>query len=74
EKGVHVLVAAFSALLLVESLSLTLRNFARHQLSPALQIEIGWIYLAVPFGSFLLFLAAIEALVTRRVNNSSSAL
>ena len=42
---------------------LAMRNFARHQLSAALQIDIAWIYLAIPAGGLLIAVAAVEAIV-----------
>jgi len=59
---IHLIVIAFAAVLVWEGWFLSLRNFARHQLSPALQIDIAWIYLAIPLGGLLIALAAIEAL------------
>jgi len=59
---IHAIVIAFAALMAWEGLLLALRNFARHQLSPALQVEVAWIYLAVPVGGVLIALAAAEAL------------
>lgn len=58
---VHALVFAFGAFLLWQGWMLTMRNFARHQLSTSLEIEIAWIYLSIPIGGALLMLAAIEA-------------
>jgi len=66
---VHSIVAAFSVLLLYQSAMLTLRTFARNQLSIAMQIDMGWIYLALPFGSALLALAALEAIFSGREIN-----
>ena len=60
-RAVHALVFAFGAFLLWQGWALTLRNFARHQLSTSLEIEIAWIYLAIPVGGALLMLAALEA-------------
>jgi TRAP-type C4-dicarboxylate transport system permease small subunit len=58
---VHALVFAFGAFLLWQGWALTLRNFARHQLSTSLEMEIAWIYLSMPIGGALLILAAGEA-------------
>lgn len=58
----HAIVIAFAGVIIWQGWFLSLRNFARHQLSPALQIEIAWIYLAVPIGGLLIALAAVEAL------------
>jgi TRAP-type C4-dicarboxylate transport system permease small subunit len=58
---VHALVFAFGAFLLWQGWALTMRNFARHQLSTSLEIEIAWIYLSIPLGGALLMLAALEA-------------
>ena len=59
---IHLIVILFSAVLVWEGWFLSLRNFARHQLSPALQIDIAWIYLAIPLGGLLIAVAAAEAL------------
>lgn len=59
---IHLTVITFAALMTWQGLFLALRNFARHQLSPALQIEIAWLYLAIPFGGLLIAVAAAEAL------------
>lgn len=58
---IHLIVIAFAAVMVWQGWLLSLRNFVRHQLSPALQIEIAWIYLAIPFGGLLIALAAAEA-------------
>ena len=58
---IHLIVIAFAAVMVWQGWFLSLRNFARHQLSPALQIEIAWMYLAIPFGGLLIALAAAEA-------------
>jgi len=60
-RAVHVLVFAFGSFLLWQGWMLTMRNFARHQLSTSLEIEIAWIYLSIPMGGALLMLAALEA-------------
>jgi len=59
---IHSIVIAFAAVLVWEGWFLSLRNFARNQLSPALQIDIAWIYLAIPLGGLLIAIAAAEAL------------
>ena len=60
---VHSLVFAFGAFLLWQGWMLSMRNFARHQLSTSLEMEIAWIYLSIPIGGALLMLAAFEAVV-----------
>jgi TRAP-type C4-dicarboxylate transport system permease small subunit len=60
-RAVHALVFAFGAFLLWQGWALTMRNFARHQLSTSLEIEIAWVYLSIPLGGLLLMLAAMEA-------------
>ena len=59
---IHLIVIAFAAVMMWQGWFLSMRNFARQQLSPALQIDIAWIYLAVPFGGLLIAIAATEAL------------
>ncbi|MCW5729271.1 MAG: TRAP transporter small permease [Alphaproteobacteria bacterium] len=60
---VHLLVLGFAVILAWQGWALAMRNFARHQLSPALQVDIAWIYLAIPFGAVLIVVAALEALL-----------
>lgn len=66
----HAIALAFALLVVWQGWFLAMRNFQRSQLSPALQIEIGWIYLAIPAGAALIALAAIEALA--RASETSS--
>ncbi len=61
-RAIHLIVLAFALMVAWEGWHLTMRNFARHQLAPALQIDIAWAYLALPIGGFLISLAAAEAL------------
>lgn len=61
---VHLLILLFAGLVTWTGWLLAMRNFARHQLSAALQIEIAWIYLAIPAGGLLMMLAALEAVAT----------
>ena len=44
----------------------TAANFARHQVSPALHIEIAWIYLAIPVGFGVLALQSAVRLASPR--------
>lgn len=60
---VHLLVLGFALLIVWNGWQLSMRNFARHQLSAALQIEIAWIYLAIPAAGVLMAIAAIDAIV-----------
>lgn len=59
---VHLIVIGFAVLVAWQGAFLTLRNFQRNQLSPALQIPIAWAYLAIPIGGILIALAATFAL------------
>lgn len=63
-RAIHLLVFLFGAILTWQGWGLAQRNFDRNQLSPALQIEIGWVYLAIPVGGLLLAAAALHALWT----------
>lgn len=63
---VHLLILCFSALLGWSGWLLAMRNFARQQMSVALEIEIAWIYLAIPLAALLMMAAAIEAIATAR--------
>ena len=60
-QGVHLLIFAFSVILVWQGWTLTMRNFDRHQISTALEIEIAWIYLSIPVAGALIMLAALEA-------------
>jgi TRAP-type transport system small permease protein len=66
----HAIALAFAALVVWQGWFLAMRNFQRGQLSPALQIEIGWIYLAVPAGAALIALAALEAVARGSATSS----
>lgn len=59
---IHLIVIAFAGLVAWQGLFLTLRNFDRNQLSPALQVPIAWAYLAIPVGALLIALAAVHGL------------
>jgi TRAP-type C4-dicarboxylate transport system permease small subunit len=61
----HAVVLCFSLLLTWQGVMLTLRNFERNQLTPALQIPIAWIYLAIPVGALLIAGAALIGLLQR---------
>ena len=61
-RAIHLLVLAFTLMVAWEGWHLTMRNFARNQLAAALQVDIAWAYLALPVGTFLIALAAAEAL------------
>ncbi len=63
---VHALILCFGGLVLWTGWSLAARNFARHQLSAALQIEIAWVNLAIPAGGLLIMIAAVEAIIRAR--------
>lgn len=60
-RGVHLLILAFSAIVVWQGWGLTMRNFDRHQLSTALEIEIAWVYLSIPVAGALIMVAALEA-------------
>ncbi len=60
-RATHLGVAVLCLFIAFQGWMLAMRNFARNQTSPALQIEIGWIYLAIPLGAVLIMFAAIEA-------------
>src|SRR6056297_1946911 len=53
---VNSIVGGFSLVLFYQSALLTMRTFERNQLSTAMQLEMGWAYLAIPVGAFLLVL------------------
>jgi TRAP-type C4-dicarboxylate transport system permease small subunit len=55
---IHLIVIVFAGLVTWHGALLTMRNFERDQLSPALQIPIAWAYLAIPVGGILIAFAA----------------
>jgi TRAP-type C4-dicarboxylate transport system permease small subunit len=61
-RAIHLFVLAFAVMVAWEGWQLALRNFARGQLTAATQIQIAWVYLALPIGAGLIALAAAEAL------------
>jgi TRAP-type C4-dicarboxylate transport system permease small subunit len=61
-RAVHLLVLAFALLVAWEGWLFTLRNFAREQLTAAMQVPIAWAHLALPVGGLLIAIAAAEAL------------
>lgn len=61
---VNCIVGGFSLVLLYQSALLTMRTFERSQLSTAMQLEMGWVYLAIPVGALLLVLVSLEKLIT----------
>jgi TRAP-type C4-dicarboxylate transport system permease small subunit len=61
-RTVHLVVMAFALLVAWEGWLFTLRNFARGQLTAALQVPIAWAHLALPVGGLLIAMAAAEAL------------
>ena len=68
----HILAIGFAAILTWEGWFLTLRVFARGEIANAMQVPIGWGYLAVPVGGLFLGLAAIAALLHGRAVASGS--
>lgn len=56
------LAIGFGALLAWQGMALCMRNFARNQLSTALQIDIAWMQLSIPVAGLLLIIAGVEAL------------
>lgn len=61
-RAIHLLILGFALMLTWQSWWLTMRSFARHELTTALQIDIAWIQLAFPVGGALIAIAAIEAI------------
>ncbi len=61
---VHFLILCFAGVLVWTGSALAMRNFARHQVSVALQIDIAWINLAIPACGLLMMIAAVEAIAT----------
>jgi len=69
EVVVFLLVSVFSLLvMIVGGLDLVLSTLALEQLSPALQVKVGYVYLAVPISGFFLLLYAVIGLVERIVS------
>ena len=61
-----VLVALFAVLVLgCGGMALVLRTLALDQVSPALGIKMGYVYLALPISGLFLFLYSVEAFIER---------
>jgi TRAP-type C4-dicarboxylate transport system permease small subunit len=63
EALILLVIAAFAAIVMVwGGTSLVLRTFASGQLTPALQMSMGWVYAAIPFsGLVMLYYCALFA-------------
>jgi TRAP-type C4-dicarboxylate transport system permease small subunit len=60
----HALVIFFaSAVMMYGGWQMVVRTLSLRQLSPALQIEMGHVYLAIPISGFFIVLFALEAIV-----------
>ena len=59
---VHLLIFGFATVLAWQSWTLTLRSFARHELTAALQIDIAWVQLGLAVGGALIAIVALEAI------------
>lgn len=59
---VHAMVLVFAGVIAWHGWFLAWRNFERHQLSAAMQIEIAWPYMAIPVGACLIMITAAGAL------------
>jgi len=59
---VHLLILGFAVLLTWQGWSLTMRSFARNQMTAALEMDIAWIQLAIPVGGALMIIVALEAI------------
>ena len=64
--AIHAASLVFALVLLVEGWAFTARNFARGQMTTALEIPIAWIYLAMPVGGALIAVAAVAGLLRGR--------
>jgi TRAP-type C4-dicarboxylate transport system permease small subunit len=63
---VFLVVAAFSvAVLIIGGANLVRETLSRGQLSPALGVPMGYVYLALPISGFFLALYSVEFLITR---------
>lgn len=61
-RAVHLLILGFSSVLAWQSWTLTLRSFARHEVTAALQVDIAWVQLALAVGGALIAIVALEAI------------
>ncbi|HJO75677.1 MAG TPA: TRAP transporter small permease [Rhodospirillales bacterium] len=59
----HLVCLAFAGVMTWEGWFLTLRVFARGEISGGLPLQLGWIYLAVPVGGAFIMIAAFEGLL-----------
>lgn len=73
ERWIHFLVAVFALMILmmggVRLVTLTLLT---EQLSPALGVKMGYVYLAIPLSGLVIFLNALAGLFKRSLASSSS--
>ncbi|MEP7303119.1 MAG: TRAP transporter small permease [Caldimonas sp.] len=60
-RAVHLLILGFASLLSWQSWTLTLRSFARHEVTAALQVDIAWVQLSLALGAALIAVVALEA-------------
>lgn len=59
----QIVMVLFVGCLIIYGSSLTFNNFERHQISPALQVPIWLIYLAVPVGSSAIMLQVLQRII-----------
>jgi TRAP-type transport system small permease protein len=64
--AIHVAALIFGGVLVAQGWALTARNFARGQMTTALEVPIAWINLAIPVGGALLVLVALAGLLRGR--------
>jgi TRAP-type C4-dicarboxylate transport system permease small subunit len=60
---IHAITLLFGVVLVAQGWALTSRNFARGQMTTALEVPIAWVNLAIPVGGALLALVAVAGLL-----------
>jgi TRAP-type C4-dicarboxylate transport system permease small subunit len=63
---IHAATLSFGIVLVAQGWALTARNFARGQMTTALEVPIAWVNLAIPVGGALLALVAVAGLLRGR--------
>jgi TRAP-type C4-dicarboxylate transport system permease small subunit len=61
----HVIWLSFTLYLTWRSAGLTSMIFSRRTVSAAMQIRMGWVYLAVPFGSAMMSFRLVQIMVSK---------
>ena len=73
ERWIHFLVAVFALMILmVGGVRLVTLTLLTEQLSPALGVKMGYVYLAIPLSGLVIFLNALAGLFKQSLESSNS--